>query len=169
MSGAAERCVVFSHGLDGEPWGQKIIAMAAVARAVGYRVESVDYRGINTLDGRLEALRSACAGLPRSPVLVGSSLGSFLSAAVSIEAGARGLFLLAPAFELAGLPPTPPVARCPMTLVHGWKDDVVPVEIAIRFGRAQGATLHLVDDDHRLHASLPRIEGWLRDFLGDLG
>jgi hypothetical protein len=25
--------------------------------------------------------------------------------------------------------------------------------------------LHVVDDDHRLHATLPRIAGWLRDFL----
>lgn len=169
MSNETERCVVFSHGLDGEPWGHKIVVMAAAARAAGYRVESIDYRGINTLDGRLAALQSACAALPPKPVLVGSSLGSFLSAAVSIEAGARGLFLLAPAFELPGLPPTPPVAPCPMTLVHGWRDEVVPVEIAIRFGQARGATLHLVDDDHRLHASLPRIEGWLRDFLEALG
>jgi len=23
----------------------------------------------------------------------------------------------------------------------------------------------VVDDDHRLHATLPRIAGWLRDFL----
>jgi alpha-beta hydrolase superfamily lysophospholipase len=102
-------------------------------------------------------------------VLVGSSLGGFLSAAASIEVRARGLFLMAPAFDLPGLPPTPAVERCPTVVVHGWGDDVVPVEKGLAFARAQGALMHLVDDDHRLHASLPRMTGWLRDFLGGLG
>lgn len=168
MSVSAERVVVFSHGKDSEPWGTKIVALAEVARSAGYRVESIDYRGINTVEGRLDKLRASCRSLPPSPVLVGSSLGSFLSAAASIDVGARGLFLMAPAFELPGLPPTPDVARCPTVAVHGWRDEIVPVEIAIAFARAQAASLYLVDDDHRLHASLPRIASWLRDFLGAL-
>ena len=165
MSASAERIVVFSHGKDSEPWGTKIQALARIARQAGYRVESVDYRGIDTVEGRLAALRTACRDLPAAPILVGSSLGSFLSAAASVELGARGLFLMAPAFDLPGLPPTPRVASCPIVAVHGWRDEIVPVEIAIAFARDNGATLHVVDDDHRLHASLPRIEGWLREFL----
>jgi hypothetical protein len=43
------------------------------------------------------------------------------------------------------------------------------VEKGLAFARAQGALMHVVDDDHRLHASLPRMTGWLRDFLGGLG
>lgn len=160
--------MVFSHGKDSEPWGTKIVALAEIARAAGYRVESIDYRGIDTVEGRLAKLRASCRDLPPAPVLVGSSLGSFLSAAASIDVGARGLFLMAPAFELPGLPPTPAVARCPMMAVHGWRDEIVPVDIAISFARAHAARLHLVDDDHRLHASLPNIAGWLRDFLGEL-
>lgn len=168
MTTESERIVVFSHGKDSEPWGTKIVALAAVARAAGYQVESIDYRGIETVEGRLVRLTAACRGLSAPPVLVGSSLGSFLSAAASVEVNARGLFLMAPAFELPGLPPTPPLAHCPIVAVHGWRDEIVPVDIAIDFARAQGATLHLVDDDHRLHASLPRIERWLGDFLGAL-
>jgi hypothetical protein len=50
-------------------------------------------------------------------------------------------------------------------VVHGWTDDVVPVEIGLRFARSQGATLHIVNDGHRLHDSLPQIQLWLSGFL----
>ena len=166
--------IVFSHGKDSEPWGTKIVALAEVARDLGWRVESVDYRGIDSVEARVATLLAACRGVAAGggtagPVLVGSSLGGFLSAAASIEVRARGLFLMAPAFDLPGLPPTPAVERCPTVVVHGWRDDIVPIEKGIVFARAQGALMHVVDDDHRLHASLPRMTGWLRDFLGGLG
>lgn len=168
------RTIVFSHGKDSEPWSTKIVALADVARRLDWRVESIDYRGIDSVEGRLSTLLAACRGFAADggsatgPVLVGSSLGGFLCAAASIEVRARGLFLMAPAFDLPGLPPTPAVERCPTVVVHGWRDDIVPVEKGIAFARAQGALMHLVDDDHRLHASLPRMAGWLRDFLVSL-
>ena len=34
--------------------------------------------------------------------------------------------------------------------MHGWRDDVVPVENSIRYAREHGATLHIVDADHRM-------------------
>lgn len=162
------KTIVFSHGKDSEPWGTKILAMAEAARALGWRVESVDYRGIDDVEGRVQALLSACRGLPPHPVLVGSSLGGYLAAAASQPVQAAGLFLMAPAFDLPGLPPTPIARRCPTVIVHGWRDDVVPVEKGLAFARTQQALTYLVDDDHRLHASLPQIVRWLRDFLGGL-
>lgn len=159
------RTVVFSHGKDSEPWGTKIVTLAAIARDGHWRVESIDYRGIDTVEGRLTKLLETCRDLPPRPVLVGSSLGGFLAAAASRPLDAAGLFLMAPAFDLPGLPPTPAVAACPTVVVHGWHDDIVPIEKGLAFARAQGALLHAVDDDHRLHATLPRIAGWLRDFL----
>lgn len=159
------RCAVFSHGKESGPWGTKITALAEVARARGWAVESVDYRGIDTAEGRLKALHAACRDLSAPPVLVGSSLGGWLAAAASAPLGARGLFLMAPAFDMPGLPPLPPVAACPTVVVHGWQDEVVPVDHGLAFARAHRATLHLVDDDHRLTASLPRICGWFGGFL----
>jgi hypothetical protein len=53
-------------------------------------------------------------------------------------------------------------------VVHGWRDDIVPVAKGLAFADSQRALTYLVDDDHRLHTSLPRIAGWLRDFLGSL-
>jgi len=158
------RQLIFSHGKDSEPWGTKIVALAETARSVGWQCESVDYRGIDTVEGRLEKLLSVSHALPPA-VHVGSSLGGFLAVAGSIPTAAQGLFLMAPAFDLPGLPPTPACAACPITVIHGWRDDIVPVDIGIRFARAQAATLHVVDDDHRLHESLPQIQFWLDGFL----
>jgi len=158
------RQLVFSHGKDSEPWGTNIVALAETARDLGWQCESVDYRGIDTVQGRLEKLLMVARELPPA-VHVGSSLGGFLAVAGSIPCAARGLFLMAPAFDLPGLPPTPACAACPITVVHGWNDDIVPVEIGIDFARSQGAILHVVNDGHRLHDSLPQIQLWLSGFL----
>lgn len=160
------KTIVFSHGKDSEPWGTKILALAQVARALGWRVESVDYRGIDTVEGRLAKLLDACRDLPPHPVLVGSSLGGYLAAAASRPVGAAGLFLMAPAFDLPGLPPTPSAEPCPTVVIHGWRDEVVPVAKGLAFAETQRALTYLVDDDHRLHASLPRMVEWLHEFLG---
>ena len=52
----SEDVVVFSHGKESGPWGTKIMALADIARASGWRVESVDYRGLDSVDDRLERL-----------------------------------------------------------------------------------------------------------------
>jgi pimeloyl-ACP methyl ester carboxylesterase len=160
------KTIVFSHGKDSEPWGTKIVALAEAARSLRWRVESVDYRGIDSVEGRLEKLLDACRELPPHPVLVGSSLGGYLAAAASRPVSASGLFLMAPAFDLPGLPPTPVAEPCPTVVIHGWRDDVVPVAKGLAFAEKQRALTYLVDDDHRLHATLPRMVGWLREFLG---
>src|SRR6185369_10384812 len=94
--------IVFSHGQDGEPWGAKIVAMAEVARQHGLQVESVDYRGMADPAARVARLLEVCKTLPPGPLLVGSSMGGHVAAAVSREVSARGLFLLAPAFFMPG-------------------------------------------------------------------
>jgi predicted esterase len=164
MSGVSH--IVFSHGLDGHPWGDKITAMAEIARRHGLTVESVDYRGIDDPLARVEKLAHACLALPGELLLVGSSLGGHVSAAVSTRVPTKGMFLLAPAFFMRGYEQyTPQPASCPITIVHGWHDDVVPVENSIRFARQYKTTLHLIDSDHRLTASIPEVCAFLDLFL----
>ena len=163
---ATPRYCVFSHGKDSEPWGKKIIAMAETARSEGYTVESIDYRGIDTVEGRIARLVEGCKDLQRELVLVGSSLGGYVCTAASSFLHARGVFLLAPAFYLDPLPPLRPrVVDCPVEIVHGWHDDVVPLEHSMRFAREYGAALHVLDDDHRLHGSIRRIKHLFEFFL----
>jgi hypothetical protein len=53
--------------------------------------------------------------------------------------------------------------------VHGWNDDVVPVENSIRFAKECNASLHILDADHRLTANIYDINGLLTRFIADLG
>src|SRR6266851_3076515 len=109
--------VVFSHGKESGPWGSKITAMAAVVRDLGLAVESIDYRGLDDPSARVRKLVGAGLDLKDPVVLVGSSMGGYVSAAAASELGARGLFLLAPAFYMAGYEQyTPQDVACPTVI-----------------------------------------------------
>jgi fermentation-respiration switch protein FrsA (DUF1100 family) len=76
--------------------------------------------------------------------------------------GARyGLQGYMPGYE--DLTPTPP--ELPIAIVHGWRDDVVPVENSIRFAQACHAQLHVLDGDHRLTENIGEINYYLRRFI----
>jgi fermentation-respiration switch protein FrsA (DUF1100 family) len=59
----------------------------------------------------------------------------------------------------------PRVIDCPVEIVHGWRDEVVPLENSMRFAREYGAPLHVLDDDHRLHTSVRRLKHLFEFFL----
>ena len=161
-----ERYVVFSHGKDSEPWGSKIAAMAEIAREEGFHVESVDYRGIDDPQARVTRLLAFCKDLRGSLVLVGSSMGGYVSVAGSSLLQARGMFLLAPALYMPGYDKiSPRPAHCPTTVVHGWRDDVIPVDNSIRFAKEQKATLHVLDSDHGLLDQIRAINHFFAYFL----
>jgi len=160
------RTCVFSHGKESGPWGAKIVALAAVARSLGVAAESIDYQGIDDPRERVDKLLEQGAKLPGPLVLIGSSMGGHVSAAVASRLPVRGLFLLAPAFYMPGLEAyTPRDVPCPAALVHGWNDDIVPVESSIRWAREQGATLTLLQSDHRLQDRIDDIAALFRRFL----
>ncbi len=183
--------VVFSHGKESGPWGSKITAMAAVARDLGLAVQSVDYRGIDDPGVRVDRLIAAVAevpgmggaqgsgsaegsGEPRNSseapvVLVGSSMGGHVSAAAAARVRPRGVFLLAPAFYMPGFEAyTPHDVACPTVIVHGWHDDIVPVDNSVRWAREHSAALHLLDSGHRLEDQIDTICLLLRAFLEKL-
>lgn len=75
------------------------------------------------------------------------------------------LFLVAPALYFDGFDEEPPdiPARC--EVVHGWDDDIVPVERASRFAQRNRARLHLLDSGHTLNDRLPALELVFVDLL----
>ena len=82
---------------------------------------------------------------------------------------ARGLFLMAPSFYMPGMEQlTSKPAACPKAIVHGWRDEVVPVENSVRFAREHWATLHVLDSDHRLHSELSLVNYLFEYFLVSL-
>jgi pimeloyl-ACP methyl ester carboxylesterase len=161
--------VVFSHGKESGPWGSKITAMAAVVRNLNLSVESVDYRGLDDPMQRVEKLLGLARELQGPLLLVGSSMGGHVAAAAAARSKAAALFLLAPAFYMQGLEQyTPQDVTVPAAIVHGWHDVVVPVENSIRWAREHGATLHVLDSDHRLEDQIDAICVLLGNFLAAL-
>jgi pimeloyl-ACP methyl ester carboxylesterase len=160
------RHVVFSHGKESGPWGRKISALAEVARSEGYDAHSVDYRGLDEPRARVAKLVDFCKELSGDLVLVGSSLGGYVAVASASLLHARGVFLMAPALYVEGLPELrAAVIDCPTSVVHGWRDDVVPYEHSVRFAHGCKAALHLLESDHRLHNQLRVIQYLFEYFL----
>ena len=165
----SQLCVMFSHGMDASPWGTKIAALAETARGEGAVVDSIDYGEINDVKRRNALLIAACKQLRGDLVLVGSSLGAYNVLATARGLHAYGVFLMAPAIYLEGLPPLPAkVVDCPVAIVHGLHDEVVPAEHSMRFAREQDAALHVVRSDHRMHDQVPFLKYLFEYFLIEL-
>lgn len=146
--------LLWCHGSLSSPWGTKSLALADVAGEFGLTMEGPDFSDLAAPDERVERLLAILAEDDRPAILAGSSMGGYVAAAASMHARVPALFLLAPAFYLPGyavhvFPSLP--GR--VTVVHGWDDDVVPVDNAIRFARTHKATLHVLADGHRLEKS----------------
>ena len=172
--------VVFSHGKESGPQGNKIRALMRVAEAAGARAISIDYRedppGVphdHDLPGEPERRVQQLLDTPLPPahrlVLVGSSMGGHVSTAAASHLPVDGLFLLAPAFVLPGRTATLPTGRVPrIAIVHGWGDDVVPWQNSVRFAEEHRCALHLIDADHRLEGAVPVLEQLFGAFLREL-
>jgi surfactin synthase thioesterase subunit len=158
--------VIFSHGQESGPWGSKIRSMSELAKGLGCNVDSIDYQGIADPTERVEKLGRECADITDPLILVGSSMGGHVATAAASTLGAAGLFVLAPAYFMEGYEElTPPPPAMPICIVHGWHDDIVPVENSIRYARECSATLHLVDGDHRLTDNISEINEYLERFI----
>lgn len=160
----AEKLVCFAHGKESGPWGTKITRLAEVARARGFEVLSPDYSHTHDPQERVAHLLKL-APQARSLVLVGSSMGGYVSAMACARLQPRALFLIAPALYFPGWDEEP--ADCPAltSVVHGWRDDIVPVERSLRFAQPRGATLHLLDSGHTLNDQLPMLALLFDEFL----
>ncbi len=154
------------HGKESGPGGRKIVALASVASARGWRTASLDYS--HTIDPaeRLAELLDACRDVSGTLVLAGSSMGGWVAAEASAMLGARGVFLLAPALFVPGYPtPSPEVPARNPEIVHGWDDEVIPCENAIRLARLRQCSRHLVAGNHRRNSSIPLLRELFDAFL----
>jgi predicted esterase len=140
--------------------------MAAMVKELGCRTDSIDYQGIADPTERVGKLVTECQGIDDTLILVGSSMGGHVATAAAEKVNAAGLFVLAPAYYMQGYEElTPPPPGMPICIVHGWHDDVVPVDNSIRFARQCDAELHLIDSDHRLTDNVVEIVAYLKRFI----
>lgn len=173
--------IYFAHGKESGPWGSKIARLAELAKAQGYGVESIDYRGIDDPDQRVELLVSLLQKETGKVRLVGSSMGGYV-ALVAAQKLAReplaskpvtvaGVFLLAPALYIPGYqvqdyqPNEQPQQAAPLVVVHGWSDDIIPAAHSIRFAEQHHCSLHLIPGDHRLNSSMHLVEPLFSQFM----
>lgn len=160
--------VYFSHGQESGPWGTKIQRLSRSATDLGYATSSIDYRGMPDPHARVEKLVATVKDDGAQDfILVGSSMGAYVSIAASHKLPARGLFLLAAAVMLPEYPESATLPNCSrVEMVHGWDDEIIPVEQAIAYARRADCSLHLVSGEHRLQDdALDATDRLFRSFL----
>jgi predicted esterase len=163
--------VIFSHGKESGPWGAKIRRLASVAEQLSCAVDSIDYTDLINPDQRVERLSALLQQESEPVILVGSSMGGYVSVVTALQCQAKikGVFVLAPALYMPGYA----VQECrfgddnkfPIEIVHGWSDEVIPPENSYRFAQENRCSLHLLPGDHRLNDALPMIEPLFERFL----
>jgi len=158
--------VVFAHGKESGPWGIKIRFLAHIAKRNGAEVLSIDYSDLPDPDQRVTRLLSTPQPAHDCLILVGSSMGGYVATVASQTMRPRGLFLMAPAFGMPGYTDKniQPGAD-EVCIVHGWQDEVIPVEHALSFAREHHSELHLLEADHPLNNVLPTVGRLFEDFL----
>lgn len=151
---------ILSHGFESGPDATKVTALAEVAERFGWTHERPDYTDLDAkrevssvgdVVGRLDRLRAlATDAAARGPlVLAGSSLGAYISARIAFEAPVRALFLMAPPLTMGPLPGLD-APSVPVSIIHGWDDELIPAMDVASWAQARRARLLLVDDAHRL-------------------
>jgi len=161
--------VVFSHGKESGPWGSKIKSLANVATALGFAVESIDYQDLPSPDARVVRLTECIAAYEGDVILVGSSMGGYVSLVTAASMAVKGVFLLAPALWLPGYDVQQYKFDGPTFIVHGWQDDITPMSNTQKFAEETQAQLLCVRDGHRLSHSndimCNAFHFWLQPFV----
>ncbi len=163
-----DRWVYFAHGKESGPWGTKIRYLADIARGMNWQVESPDYSHTHDPRERVQYLLELNPQCQGPLVLVGSSMGAYVAAMACEKLAPDALFLMAPALYFPGWDEEP--NNCPSltTVVHGWSDEIVPLDAAIRFSAARKAALHVLDSEHTLNDQLPILGLLFSDLLRKL-
>ena len=179
--GQAMWTVLYSHGRDGDPWfGEKIQAMRPVVLAAGMNLVSVKYDESESIQQMIERTVERCSSpefVPDKLVLLGSSRGAYISAATSEELHKRhgketnGLFMISPAIGIKPdyYPvPFPEPKASVIEVIHAYRDNIIPFQNAVDFCSKRGATLHLVNDDHRINVEKDFVVAQLERFLSEI-
>lgn len=167
--------VIISHGLNSGPDASKATALAQACDLLGWSCERPDYRDLDALlpplgdvEARIRRLREIAGNISGPLVLAGSSMGAFISARVSLQVPVLGLFLMAPPIALEGYDMRLQTGAVPLSIVHGWHDELIPAGDVLLWARQSRARVCMVDDDHRLSAHVDYCAQQFALFLGSM-
>lgn len=169
---------ILSHGFESGPDATKVTALAEAAGRLGWTHERPDYTDLDAkrevselgdVPARLQRLlglaRDAAARGPL--VLAGSSLGAWISGQVSLQVPVAGLFLMAPPVRMEPAPVLD-AAAVPLSIIHGWDDELIPAQQVVDWAQRRRARLLVVDDSHRLSAHVAASAEAFAQLLQDL-
>jgi len=167
--------IILSHGSDSSPDATKVSVLAALAESLGWSTQRPDYshddaRGhAGSVAPRIARLRATIESTTTPPLLVGSSMGAFVSGLVSLEVPVAGLLLLATPSEIPGYSRAFDMQQgLPTRLIHGWRDGVCPPAGIHAYCARHRLPLQMLDDDHRLGSSMEMIAAQFRQLLDQL-
>jgi len=169
---------ILSHGFESGPDATKVTALADAAERLGWTHERPDYTDLDSrhevsnlgdvparLQRLLEIAGNAASHGPL--VLAGSSLGAWVSGNASLQVTVRGLFLMAPPIW-PGQQHHLQAAQVPISILHGWHDELIPAAHVVEWAAPRNARLLLVNDSHRLSAHVAASADAFAAFLQSL-
>jgi predicted alpha/beta-hydrolase family hydrolase len=172
METAMRGQIILSHGSDSGPDATKVSVLAALAESLGWRTQRPDYRTddarghAGSVAPRIARLRATIEALDAPPLLVGSSMGAFVSGLASLDVPVAGLLLLATPSEIPGYARAFDLRHgVPTLLIHGWRDEVCSLAGVHTFAAQRRLPMLVLDDDHRLGASMELISAQFRHML----
>lgn len=170
--------VVYSHGRDGSPWeGNKISAIKPVVLNAEINLVSIRYHESDMVPQMIDQAVETCLNKDEVPgriILIGSSRGAYINAAVSqilvAKTGIKssGLLMLAPAIGIKPdyYPEHFPVPQSKLIhVIHPYGDEVVPFQNVVEFCASHAFPLQLVEDEHNLSHQTELIARQVATFL----
>lgn len=168
-----KKLAILSHGKESGPNGKKLTMLKGVAEDHGFEAISLDYTQCKNSTERIALLKEYIEKSNfDSLLLVGSSMGGYVSTVLANDYDLSGLFLLCPALCMKDKEEYTVEEFSPkcqnIEIIHGWNDDVVPFDNSIQFGEKNRAVVNLIEDNHRLQDSHPFMKKRFEWFLSNL-
>jgi uncharacterized protein len=177
VAGPAGRIECAVDSPEGEPRGRALVAhphpqfggtldnkvVQTLARAfvsVGYEAWRPNFRGVGGSEGaydggrgEVEDLLAVHKGFPQGEVvLAGFSFGAAMQAMLAKRVGAGRMVLVGVAVTNFDVPPVP----AGTLVIHGERDETIPLAAVLEWARPQELPVTLVPDaDHFFHRKLP--------------
>lgn len=158
--------VIFSHGKEGSPHGSKSEIIEEITKSYKIKFTAIDYISCIDVNERVGLLKKIISTTQNDIILVGSSMGGYVSSVCTNDYKALGLFLIAPALYMNEYKIQVYNSKAKNIAVrHGWDDEIIPVENSIKFCKMHNCNLTIDYDDHRMSKTRHELAIHFTNFL----